>query len=171
MRFCPHCGSQRIVTLSLGGCGGWGGRSGCEDCDSVYSQTDGGFAGGGNAFSRHEGESLKEYKVFRAKEIKILQSEHEDHKGQWFWQEIGGWTYHYFDTREEAEGWLAVYRKTLYDALPYPDCEKCGEKSEKKGPGWFRCRPCGLHRFTHYAREDRDKWFTKEELGWETDFD
>lgn len=126
-----------------------GGIYGCTKCDTVYTQTSGGMfpTHGGESFACDPGRSFKAVKYKKAKELRVHQNDWKDPQnddyGRWGFSKVGFGESYYFDTKEEAEGWLAVYVKSLRDDLPYPNCDKCDEKTEEYGfSGSAWCQKC-----------------------------
>lgn len=140
--YCLKCGAQTIC-FDIGGCGGRGGLYGCIKCDAVFEQTDGGMFSGGNAFEYYEDYTFKEMRHRQALKLQPFKlHECHVHCGEWCWTEIApDHETHYFQTQQEANDWLVVYVKKLYDELSYPNCDKCGKKSIRRG-SIYKCNDC-----------------------------
>lgn len=139
--------------MTSGGCGGRGGLDGCPACDSVFVQTSGGMLASpdGEHFAPSEWK-YKELCWHLAKDIKIHQSTEPQtwdkkpnpYHNQWHWAEVGFGEIHFFDTYDEANSWLQIYKQQLKDQLGWPHCDLCGQMAGKDYV-YFRCQPCDLH--------------------------
>lgn len=164
---CMSCG-HHTRRLSGGGCGGVGSVHGCLNCDAVYRQTNGGIVSppGGVAYARDPHASCRETIYHMAKQIKPRQIDFASspNHGQWTWEEIGTFEWHYFDTREEAETWLKIYVMQVFNDLPWPDCVRCKQKSEKQFGRIYKCKACNLQCIGSHGTS-KVKWFTLDERG------
>jgi len=142
MNHCRKCGGN-VIYLTSGGCGGRGSLSGCEPCDIVYQQTNGGWlpSPGGPSYCIDELTTYKEIVLRLAKKIKPYHIDREgENHNKWAWCEVGFAPRQYFDSEAEAKSAIEKYIQKCDDALPNPLCDRCGKKSERFGA--YSCADC-----------------------------
>lgn len=119
------------------------------------------FRATGEQHRRVEFTTYKEELYRLAKELKPYFHERK-HGGRdtnfqkWTWSEVAYGPQHVCETEKQAKDEIAAYVQMLYNDLPYPDCDKCGKKSSKRGIGGgiFECKDC-----KRYGFKDREKTF------------